>query len=167
MKRSRQASHLLPSGGETGSHRVGLFMPPEGIPVAGLERAGAARAKRPRDLPERRFDALLWNAVDRPYPIADWFTEDFHLHDPNLPDWPTGHAGAAKMMDQFRALGGPIHFEAVEIIEDGDRAAVRWSLSATQDGQSLSSSIMAMYRFEGGRIAEDWGISVNGLSYGT
>jgi ketosteroid isomerase-like protein len=98
--------------------------------------------------------------ANRPYPIVDWFTEDFRLHDPNLPDWPTGHAGAAKMMDLFRALGGPIHFEAVEIIEDGDRAAVRWRLSATQDGQPLSSSIIAMYRFEGGRIAEDWGVSV-------
>jgi hypothetical protein len=64
------------------------------------------------------------------------------------------------MMDLFRALGGPIHIEAVEIIEDGDRAAVRWRLSATLDGQPLSSSIMAMYRFEGGRIAEDWGVSV-------
>ncbi len=99
-------------------------------------------------------------SASRPYPIADWFTEDFRLHDPNLPDWPTGHEGAAKMMDLFRALSPPIHFEAVEIIEDGDRAAVRWRLSAMRDGQPLVASTIAMYRFEGNRIAEDWGVSV-------
>ncbi len=98
--------------------------------------------------------------ANRPCPIAEWFTEDFRLHDPNLPDWPTGHAGATKMMDLFRALGGPIAFEAIDIIEDGDRAAVRWRLSATRDGEPLISSIIAIYRFEGGRIAEDWGVAI-------
>jgi ketosteroid isomerase-like protein len=95
-----------------------------------------------------------------PYRIANWFTEDFRLHDPSLPDWPSGHEGASQMMDLFRALDAPIHLEAVDIVEDGDRAAVRWQLAANRDGQPLQSSIMAMYRFEGDRIAEDWGVSV-------
>lgn len=98
--------------------------------------------------------------ANRPYPIADWFTEDFILHDPNLPDFPTGHRGAGIMMDKFRELGTPIHLEVLDVIEDGDRAAVRWRLSATRGGQPLRVAIMAMYRFEGGRVAEDWGISV-------
>ena len=46
------------------------------------------------------------------------------------------------MMDLFRALTGPIDFEAVEIIEDGDPSAVRWRLSATRDGQPMSSCII-------------------------
>jgi ketosteroid isomerase-like protein len=105
-------------------------------------------------------DVAATVSANRPYPIADWFTETFRLHDPNLPNFPTGHRGATLMMDKFRELGTPIHFEVVAVIEDGDRAAVRWRLSATRDGQPLRVAIVAMYRFEGGRIAEDWGISV-------
>jgi ketosteroid isomerase-like protein len=98
-------------------------------------------------------------SAQRPYPIADWFTEDFRLHDPQLPNWPSGHEGARAMMDLFRALSGPIRLEVMDMIEDGDRVAVRWRLFATRDGEPLHSAIMAMYRFEGGRIAEDWGVS--------
>jgi ketosteroid isomerase-like protein len=99
-------------------------------------------------------------SANRPYPIAAWFTEDFRLHGPNLPEWPTGYAGASALMDLFRALGTPIQFEVADVIEDGDRAAVRWNLSATRDGAPLRVAILAVYRFESGRIAEDWGISV-------
>jgi ketosteroid isomerase-like protein len=106
------------------------------------------------------FDQLAETvSARRPYPIADWFTEDFRLHDPQMPNWPSGHEGARAMMDLFRALEGAVHFEALDVIEDGDRAAVRWRLSATRGGERLHSSIMSMYRFEGGRIAEDWGIT--------
>ena len=47
------------------------------------------------------------------------------------------------------------------MIEEGDRVAVRWQLTATyDDGKPYERSIMAIYRFENGRIAEDWGISI-------
>lgn len=101
-------------------------------------------------------------SANRPYPIADWFTEDFRLHDPQLPNWPVGHEGAQAMMNLFRALGEPIQVEVMDMIEDGDRVAVRWRLAATHDGEPLHSAIMSMYRFEGGRIAEDWGVSFRG-----
>ena len=45
------------------------------------------------------------------------------------------------------------------MIEEGDRVAVRWQLTATYDGKPFEQSIMAIYRFDKGRIAEDWGIS--------
>ena len=46
------------------------------------------------------------------------------------------------------------------MVEEGDRVAVRWQLTATYDGKPFQSSIMAIYRFEEGRIAEDWGVAV-------
>jgi ketosteroid isomerase-like protein len=47
------------------------------------------------------------------------------------------------------------------MIEEGDRVAVRWQLTATyDDGKPYERSIMSIYRFENGRIAEDWGISI-------
>jgi hypothetical protein len=37
---------------------------------------------------------------------------------------------------------------------------VRWQVTATYyDGKPSERSIMAIYRFENGRIAEDWGIA--------
>jgi len=49
------------------------------------------------------------------------------------------------------------------MIEEGDRVAVRWQLTATYEGRPFEQSIMAIYRFENGRIAEDWGISIRAL----
>jgi ketosteroid isomerase-like protein len=44
--------------------------------------------------------------------------------------------------------------EILDIIEEGDRVAVRWQLTATyDDGKPYKRSIMAIYRFENGRIA--------------
>ena len=49
------------------------------------------------------------------------------------------------------------------MIEEGDRVAVRWQVTAAYDGKPFEQSIMAIYRFENGRIAEDWGISFRTL----
>jgi ketosteroid isomerase-like protein len=61
-------------------------------------------------------------------------------------------------------LKTPINVEILDMIEEGDRVAVRWQLTATDyDGKPYERSIMAIYRFENGRIAEDWGISIPAL----
>jgi ketosteroid isomerase-like protein len=45
------------------------------------------------------------------------------------------------------------------MIEEGDRVAVRWQVTATaHNGNPYEGSCVAIYRFENGRIAEDWGI---------
>ena len=50
------------------------------------------------------------------------------------------------------------------MIEEGDRVAVRWQVITTSyDGQPSERSIMAIYRFENGRIAEDWGLAIPAL----
>jgi hypothetical protein len=46
---------------------------------------------------------------------------------------------------------------------EGDRVAVRWQLTATCEGEPFEQSIMAIYRFEKGRIAEDWVSSMRAL----
>jgi ketosteroid isomerase-like protein len=95
--------------------------------------------------------------------ISDWFTEDFRLHEPGGSPLPTGHEGASQMRERFRTLTPPINLEILDMIEEGDRVAVRWQLTATYDGKPFEQSIMAIYRFENGRIAEDWGISFRAL----
>ena len=44
----------------------------------------------------------------------------------------------------------------------GDRVAVRWQLSAIYHDEPLQLAMLAIYRFEDGRIAEDWGIPIRG-----
>ena len=91
--------------------------------------------------------------------ISNWFTEDFRLHEPGAQALPLGHQGAIQMRARFRTLTPPIKLEILDMIEEGDRVAVRWQLTATYEGRPFEQSIMAIYRFENGRIAEDWGIS--------
>jgi len=95
--------------------------------------------------------------------ISDWFTEDFRLHEPGAPALPVGHEAASRMRARFRSLTPPINLEILDMIEEGDRVAVRWQLTATYEGRPFEQSIMAIYRFENDRIAEDWGISTRTL----
>jgi ketosteroid isomerase-like protein len=100
-----------------------------------------------------------------PYRISDWFTEDFRLHEPGRPALPVGHEGARQMLEGGRqraaGLKTPMNVEALDMIEEGDRVAVRWQSTATyDDGKPYERSIMSIYRFENGRIAEDWGLAI-------
>jgi ketosteroid isomerase-like protein len=100
--------------------------------------------------------------------ISDWFTEDFRLHEPGKPPLPVGHEGARQMREAGRRMRAelktPTKVEILDMIEEGDRVAVRWQLTATyNDGIPYDRSILAIYRFENGRIAEDWGIAIPAL----
>ena len=102
--------------------------------------------------------------------ISDWFTEDFRLHEPGKPALPIGHEGARQMMEagrQNRMRAGvqmPAKVEILDMIEEGNRVAVRWQVTATaRNGNPYEGSCVAIYRFENGRIAEDWGIVVTAL----
>ena len=99
---------------------------------------------------------------NEPYRIDEWFTEDFKLVEPTKPNWPRGHEGASKLLALFRTLTPPLEYVARDMIEEADRVAVRWQLSATHQGEPLYLASMAVYRIEKGRIAEDWGIPIRG-----
>ena len=91
--------------------------------------------------------------------ISDWFTEDFRLHEPGKPALPVGHEGARQMRASPKPKP-PIDVKILDLIEEGDRVAVRLQVTATEDdGKPYERSIMAIYRFENGRIAEDCGIA--------
>jgi ketosteroid isomerase-like protein len=96
------------------------------------------------------------------YRIDEWFTEDFRLVEPTKPNWPRGHEGASKLLELFRTLTPPVRFGALDMVEEADRIAVRWQLSATYLGEPLHLASMAIYRFREGRIAEDWGLPIRG-----
>jgi ketosteroid isomerase-like protein len=113
-----------------------------------------------KDLLREMAAAHNSGAPDR---ISDWFTENFRLHEPGAPPLPMGYEGAGRMRARFRTLTRPINLEILDMIEEDDRIAVRWQLTATYNGKPFEQSIIAIYRFENGRIAEDWGISFGAL----
>jgi predicted ester cyclase len=49
--------------------------------------------------------------------------------------------------------------DALDMVEEGDMVAVRWLFSGKKDGRPVHLSVVAIYRFHGDRIAEDWGIA--------
>jgi ketosteroid isomerase-like protein len=115
---------------------------------------------RQKDLLREIAAATSSDAPDR---ISDWFSEDFRLHEPGEPALPVGHEGARQMRAAGRriraGLKSPINLEILDMIEEGDRVAVRWQLTGIyNDGKPFERSILAIYRFKNGRIAEDWGV---------
>jgi predicted SnoaL-like aldol condensation-catalyzing enzyme len=87
--------------------------------------------------------------------IERYFTADFRLDQPGAV-FRTGHQGAREMMRSLRDLGADAELEILDAVEQGDRVAVRWRAS----GGSTVTSLLAIYRFENGRIAEDWGVAI-------
>lgn len=92
--------------------------------------------------------------------LERYFTEDFVLHDPRTPHWPRGLDGARHMIASFAALGEDVRLNILDMTEDGDKVTVRWACTWTRDGVTDTASIIAIYRFVDGLIAEDWGIGV-------
>ena len=112
----------------------------------------------------KQKDVLLRLAHDvstsRVVDIERAFTADFVLHDPSVGAQWRGHDGARRMMEGVLSFAPDLRMDAVDMIEEGDRVAVRWSVHGTRDGETLVASLVAIYRFVDGRIAEDWGVSV-------
>ncbi len=112
------------------------------------------------ELLTRAAAAMSSGEIDR---VHEWFTEDFKLHDPSFGGHREGHEGARKMLEALADLVPKARIELLDIVEEGDRAAVRWLFSGTKDGDPVHLSVVAIYRFEGDRIAEDWGIAAKAV----
>jgi predicted ester cyclase len=61
--------------------------------------------------------------IDR---VTEWFTEDFRLRDPKAPGWPTGHAGALRMLASVRRIAPDLEAQILDMVEEADRVVVRW-----------------------------------------
>ena len=81
----------------------------------------------------------------------------------------TGLAGAARRwIAPFLASFGDVEMRVVDIVSEGDRAAVRFSCSGTHTGswqgypptgrRFVNVAEVYFFRFEGARIAQAWGL---------
>jgi ketosteroid isomerase-like protein len=91
--------------------------------------------------------------------VAEWFTEDFKLYDPSIGGFRFGHDGARDMLRSLAEHVPYARIDVLDMVEEGDKVAVRWIFAGKKDGRPVYLSAVAIYRFEGDRIAEDWGIA--------
>jgi len=91
--------------------------------------------------------------------VAEWFTEDFKLHDPSIGGFRFGHDGARDMLRSLAEYVPYARIDVLDMVEEGDKVAVRWIFAGKKGGRPVYLSAVAFYRFEGDRIAEDWGIA--------
>jgi len=66
--------------------------------------------------------------------VAEWFTEDFKLHDPSIGGFRFGHDGARDMLRSLAEHVPCARIDALDMVEEGDRVAVRWLFSGNKEG---------------------------------
>jgi ketosteroid isomerase-like protein len=104
--------------------------------------------------------AITANDVDH---IEEWFTEDFALHDPAIDSCWRGHDGARRMLQTLKEVVPEARLDVLDMVEEGDRVAVRWLFTGVKAGEPVHMSVIAIYRFKEGRIAEDWGAGTKAM----
>jgi predicted ester cyclase len=92
----------------------------------------------------------------------------FAFYSPNWPDWPRGLDAARRLATLGRSIYRDVQTTIEDIIAEGDRVAVRWTVRGTYQGEAqtgypepgerVTMGSMAMYRFVDGKIEEDWGV---------
>jgi steroid delta-isomerase-like uncharacterized protein len=90
---------------------------------------------------------------------------DYVRHDPNPLLEGVGRAEYKRAFSRLRAAFPNGQWTIEELLSDGDRVVGRWTFRGTHTGQffnipptgrEVTYPILAIYRIENGRIAEDW-----------
>jgi predicted ester cyclase len=58
--------------------------------------------------------------------VAEWFTEDFKLHDPSIGGFRSGHDGARDMLHSLAEHVPGARIDVLDMVEEGNKVAVRW-----------------------------------------
>ncbi|RZU41059.1 ester cyclase [Edaphobacter modestus] len=95
--------------------------------------------------------------------LPELFTADAVAHTPNGDS--TGLADVQQTVERVHAMFPDHHFTIDDIIVNGDKAAARWTMTATNTapiggipptGKPITQRANVFYRFEDGKIAELW-----------
>jgi steroid delta-isomerase-like uncharacterized protein len=109
---------------------------------------------------------------------GDWssageiLTDDVVMHHPSAPEPIRGLDAVQGFLGMFRAGMPDLSMHAEDVAGDGERVAVRWNAHGTHTQEmfgipatnnEISIHGVSFFRFEDGRIAEDW-VEENTLS---
>ncbi len=93
---------------------------------------------------------------------------DYTNHTPAAPDQPTGPEGVKAVVTMFRGAMPDLRVIVEDMIAEGDRVAVRYTLEGTHEGdlfgvpptgRRLSIKSIAVERVSEGKIREHWRIT--------
>jgi steroid delta-isomerase-like uncharacterized protein len=96
--------------------------------------------------------------------MRELMAPDFLDHDP-LPGQPPGAAGGAYVVTTMHGAHPDLRFTIDDLVAEGDRVAVRWTLRGTNSGPLLGRpatgrpvelAAIVIFRIADGRIAERW-----------
>jgi steroid delta-isomerase-like uncharacterized protein len=100
---------------------------------------------------------------NRPELIPELFSPNVVLH--SSTGDATGLLAIRQTVDRVRAMFPDYHFVVEDVITNGDKAAARWSMTATNTapiagipptGRPITQNAIVFYRFEDGKITEFW-----------
>ena len=114
----------------------------------------------------RRLQDAVWSRGDMAA-LDELLAPDFVCHLPGMPEW-RGPAGVAEVVCSLRAAFPDWHERVDELVAEGDLVASRYTSTGTHlgtfwgiapSGRRVTVAEMALFRFAGDRIAEQWNVT--------
>ncbi|MEV0404355.1 ester cyclase [Actinoallomurus sp. NPDC050550] len=100
----------------------------------------------------------------RPELAEELITPGMTTHAPEAPRGPA----AVRRVDEFLRAGfSDLHYQVEDVISEGDKAAVRWTMTGTHDGdffgtpptgRNIEITGNVIFGFDGDRINEIWAV---------
>lgn len=100
--------------------------------------------------------------------VDESLAPDYVNHSPGMPDQPTGPEGVKAVVSMFRRGMPDLRVVIEDMIADGDKVAVRYTLEGTHAGElfgvpptglRLSIESITVERVSEGRIREHWRVT--------
>ncbi len=100
--------------------------------------------------------------------VDEVLASDYVNHTPATPDLPTGPEGVKAVVSMFRSAMPDLRVVVEDMIAEGDKVAVRYTLEGTHEGelfgvpptgQRLSIKSIAVERVSDGKIREHWRVT--------
>lgn len=114
----------------------------------------------------RRWFEELFN--QQKFEVADEIVAADHvLHDPALPDLPTGPEGTTRIVGLYHGAFSDTHITIEDQIAEGEMVVTRWVGRGTHDGELMGVppsgnraevAGISIDRISGGRIVETWSV---------
>jgi ketosteroid isomerase-like protein len=108
------------------------------------------------------FETLNQGDISLLDQLADeLFTPDFCSHDPSMLDFEPGPTGVKKFIRELLTENSGVHVTLHDIFTHEEKTAYRFSVTMTDiaSGKPVNAQLIAIDRFDGGRIAEEWQLS--------
>jgi predicted SnoaL-like aldol condensation-catalyzing enzyme len=111
----------------------------------------------------RQLEGLNTRNVSVLEKLADeLYAANYTLHDPDYPGLPPGPEGVKQFVRGTLESMPDVHVTIEDMVAEGDRVATRFTVDGTNasTGKPMRILVMAISRFVGGKIAEEWELGV-------